>query len=186
MGFDIFLDITTFELRRLNIGGDDAEITDNYAVNLAMKWLVPEESGDVFLHPFFSDLPEEVVGIDPDSDILDWNNYSSNLTYSSFHYKPWMLTVEEIEDVEHLILYSLDYKLQELFEGFEFEVNPDITIEGDGFIRQLDGGVIADAGSGLTWAHLFDGGEVTPKVPAMTLPEWGFQPILLFQREDIS
>lgn len=184
MSTKIFADIESFEFRRLNIGGDDDEITDDFMRNLALKWILPIDSGDTFLHPFFSDLPEEVVGIDEDDPILSFSDYESNVIFITVANKPWILTVEEIEDVEHLIMYSFD---PELTEGFEFEgfaLNPDITIDGDNFIKQLDGGEIADAGSGLEWAHLFDEGTSTLATPIVPIPL--FAPMLFFKREDIS
>ena len=188
MGFHIFLDITSFQLRRLNIDGSDNQITDDYLVNLARKWIVYWDSGDIFLAPFFSDLPPDVSGVQDSAldggDLVDYSN--SNLIYISAQFKPWMLTVEEIDSVEHLILYSLDNDNEGIAEEQGFAVNPDITIPGDGFIRQLDGGVISETGSGLTWTHLFDEGTTTPKTPLPALPQFGLQPMVLFKRDDMA
>jgi len=191
-----FLDIEDFSVFRKVDGGVTTEIVDSFFVNLMRKWFIFQDSGDSGI---------EIGGVEINVGKEEYDDTLSEGFSEEMSGKPIMFTSEVIDGVEHLIAYSLDFEVEPKFldGGAEFEVskNPDVTNDGDGFIKKLDGGALSDSDVGLTWVILIDDGQVLDssgdalplKLPG-PIADLAFSPIqenfpspfLLFGKKDIS
>lgn len=206
----LFLTIENFEVFRKVDGGATTEITDTFFVNLMRKWFTFHESGDDFIR--VNAQGEFSRGVGGLTNIgegkFEYDGTISEDLSTRMSGKPIMLTSEVIDEVERLIAYTLDFEVDPQFleGGAEFEVlkNPDVTNDGDGFIKKLDGGELSDPSVGLTWTKLVDDGQVTEidaegvsvplKLPG-PITDLAFgdptqdnfpSPFLLFRQKDIS
>lgn len=150
----LFLIIEEFEVFRKVDGDTTTEITDTFFVNLFKKWFVFQDSGDPNI-----EIDDVVVNEGK-------TKYDGGLSERfSVHTtgKPIMMLSEVIEEVDRLVAYSVDFEVNPKFlvGGDEFEIvqNPDVTNDGDGFIKKIDGGALTDAGIGLTWTTLITDGQ---------------------------
>jgi len=187
----IFLDIEDFKVFRKVDGGATTEIVDSFFVNLMRKWFIFQDSGDSGI---------EINGVDVNEGKEEYDDTLSEGFSEEMVGKPIMFTSEVIEGEEHLIAYALDFEIDPKFldGGSEFEVskNPDVTNDGDGFIKKLDGGLLSDPNVGLTWTILVDDGQVLqdelPLKLSGPLNDLGSSqenfpsPFMLFRQKDIS
>jgi len=150
-----FLKIETFKSFRKVDGGLDEEITDTFFVNLMKKWFVPLDSGEASTKILYTSIlktvQEDRVGG-----------------------KPITFTTETISGVVHLVAYVLDYKVDAQVTA-SFDLNPDLTNNGDNKLKRLDGGVLIDPDVGKTWTVLNAEVPVTDSTgnPAIVEPPLG-------------
>lgn len=158
MGFRTFLVIDTFETRRKVVGDSDDEITDVFFKNLMLKWIFPWQSDDIDAIP---NNTKTALGLDNVDDGISHEDDMTGQQRSNLHGKPIMITAEPISGDEHIIVYSLDPTLEEDSDFLTMPLNPDVNDNGNNKIHKLDGGVLADASSGLNWTILKDDGTAT-------------------------